>query len=802
LKKQDERDKVICFCMNQLSAFLLVAFFFILPFPLLGQSTSNTDETAVEQTGGVYPTEIQGSDTNDIEPNRDNFGNPRDVPSPKYTNELHISSQTQNEIRPNYYLLEGYVDISNKGVRLQADHAEYNAATRDLIATGNVVLDQTDQRITGDRLELNLDTQTGTMYNVFGYFPPQIFFWGTKLDKLGKDEYRIYDGVFTECSQLKPHWQLDTTRANMTINEYIHFKNFTLKAKKIPIFYSPYMLWPIKRDRSTGFLFPSFGPNNRKGFWTGGSFFWAMTRSMDSTYWIDHWTLRGYGGGAEYRYASDEKSDGSAKFYYANDRLFGPQWTLGARVRQNLPADFRLASTIDVFSSFDYVQDVERSIARKALRQERAQGFLTRNWSYYSLNLLGDWSNTQQDARSEIQIFHSPEVEFQSRSQKIGSTPLFWSLDSSFSALGRGTTLHTSKFNVQDTFSYQRYDLFPSLSFPITYLSWLTLTPEIGYRITQYSKQRQIPDPHDVLPVILNEALTRNYWDLTLDFRGPNFGKIFETPGLSYSQKWKHAIEPQITYHYLQNIPELANIIQVDELDDPFRIRGLKVLTYSLSNLLYAKRPVRDETEYQPDQYQYYNPKPLEEPVDSAYEFISWRLSQSYFFNSDSFDIRLTPLNQRFSPLTSDLRISPTPNYNIDFRLDYDVYYKGLTNITVSSTFRSKDAWYANIGYTNSSSIQNSFVRLRKAAHQIRTNGGTGLWKNRLVLNGEFDYDIENSRALDRSLSVMYNDDCFSVGMEWRRYSFNNENQITFSVSLPNIGSLVNYHSATPPRRF
>lgn len=793
--------------MSQLSIFIVVVLLSLFPLSLAAQTQSSPDdddETDVERTGGEYPTEAQGSDTNQIDPDRSKFGNFKDIPTPEYTEELRISSQTQNETRPNYFVLEGYVDISNKGMRLQADHAEYNTATRDLIATGNVVLDQADQRITGKRLEMNLDTQTGTMYDVFGYVPPQIFFWGTKLEKLGKDEYRIHDGTFTECSQIRPHWQLDTTRATMTINEYIRFRNFTLKAKEIPIFYSPFMMWPIKRDRATGFLFPGFGPNSRKGFWTGGSFFWAMKRSMDSTYWVDHWTLRGWGGGGEYRYATDEKSDGSARVYFANDRVFGPQWTLNARVRQTLPKDFRLASTIDVFSNFEYVQDVENSIARRALRQERAQGFLTRNWSYYSVNFLGDWSNTQQDVRTEVQIFHMPEVEFQSRSQKLGPTPLFWSLASSFSQLGRGHTLRTSKLNEQLTFSYQRYDLFPTVSLPITTLSWLTFTPSFGYRITHYTKQRQPPQPRDNLPVILDQPLTRNYTDMTLDIRGPNFSKIFESPDWSYSKKWKHVIEPQITYRFIQNIPELLNIIQVDDLDDPGRIRGLKVLTYSISNLLYSKRRVKDEREFEPDEYQFYNPKPYEEPLESAWEFISWRVSQSYFFDSDSFDIRFNPLNQRFSPINSDLRINPSVNYNVDFQLDYDTYYHQITNMNVSSTFRQKDAWYTNIGYTNSTPVQSgiSLGRRRRAAHQIRTNAGTGLWKNRLVLNGEFDYDIENNRALDRSLQVLYNDDCFTVGVEWRRYGIADENQISFTISLPNIGSLVNYRNAAPPRRF
>jgi LPS-assembly protein len=788
--------------MSQLSILIVAVLISLLPFSAFAQNqpTGNTDTE--DHGSGEYPIIAQDPDTNTIEADREKLGDFKDLPETEFTTELRISSQTQNEIRPNYFVLEGYVDISNKGIRLQADHAEYNTATRDLIATGNVVLDQADQRITGKRLEMNLDTQMGVMYDVFGYVPPQIFFWGTKLEKLGKDEYRIHDGVFTECSQIQPHWKLDTTTATMTINEYIRFKNFTLKAKSVPIFYSPFMMWPIKRERATGFLFPSFGPNNKKGFWTGGSFFWAMNRSMDSTYWLDHWQLRGWGGGAEYRYATGEKSDGSARMYYADDTVFGPQWTLSSKVRQNLPKDFRLAATVDVFSSFEYLQDTERSFARRSLRQERAQGFLTRSWSSYSMNLLGDWSNTQQDVRNEVQIFHLPEVQFESRSQKLGPTPLFWSIDTSFSQLGRGNTITTSKLEAQQTFAYQRYDLFPTVSLPITNLSWLTFTPSFGYRLTHYTSQRQPPEPGDVLPRIIDEGLTRNYMDLTLDIRGPNFGKIFETPGWSYSQKWKHAIEPQITYHYIQDIPELLNIIQVDDIDDPVRIRGLKVVTYSISNLLYAKRPIKDDREFEPDEYQYYNPKPYEEPQESAWEFIAWKISQSYFLDSDSFDVRFDPLNRRFTPITSDLRINPTLNYNIDFQLDYDTYFHQLTNMRVNSTFRQKDAWYANIGYTNSNPVSINLTRRRRAAHQIRTNAGTGIWNNRVVVNGEFDFDIENKKALDRSFQFLYNDDCFTVGVEWRHYGAADEDQISFTVSLPNIGSLVNYRNAAPPRRF
>lgn len=785
------------FCMKRTGIALLIALLTsLVPSHSHAQSYSTNDES----TGGTYPTENQGSGTNEIGANRTPTIN--EIPKTQFSDQLHIASQTQRETRPNYFVLEGYVDISNKGIRLQADRAEYDTVSKILIASGNVVLDQEDSRITANRIEMNMDTQKGSMYHVFGYVPPQTFFWGDRLDKLDKDEYKLYSAVFTECSQIKPHWTVKTSSTRMTFNEYVHFKDFTMKVKSVPVFYAPYMMWPIKRDRATGFLFPGFGPNSRKGFYIGNSFFWAMTRSMDSTFWLDHWALRGWGGGSEYRIATGEKSGGSAKYYYMNDKELGPQWSFNGEVNQDLPWDFHLAGVVDAFSSFEYIQDFDNSFSGSARRSQRSQIFLTRNWSYYSLNVLNDWSQTQFSRVRFVNLKHLPELQFQSRSQQLGPTPLFWTLDTSYSSLGRG-----DQFG-QNTLSstYGRYDLFPTISYPMNYLSWLTLTPTFGYRITHYGKS-QTGITSAQVPIIVDDPLTRKYKDFTLDLRGPNFSKIFDTPNMKYSQKWKHAIEPEIEYHYLQDIEALVKILKIDDIDD---IQGINVVTYSITNLLYAKRPIEAQPEYKDYEYHYYDPKPLEPPVESPWEFISWRISQSYYFKSDFYRPDLRPDLQPFSPISSLLRFNPGAAYNVEFRLDYDTKFKQITDISIGSTLRNEGVWYSNVSYniTNDTPVPGQ-VRTKRDIHQIRSNGGVGLYNNRYVITGELDYDILNRNILRHSIGIVYNDDCFSVGFEWRHYdvgdavfSRTRENQFTVSFSLPTIGSLVNYRNGAPPRKF
>jgi LPS-assembly protein len=771
-------------------AFLL----FFVPALLIAQSGNDSDK--VEETGGIFPSEVQGADTNEILPQRPDLIQER-LTKPTFSKELRIAAQTQNEIRKNYYVMDGYVDLSYQGMRLQADHAEYDANTKDLVATGNVVLDQTDQHLTGDKLELNLDTKLGSMYNARGFVPPQIFFWGSRLDKIGDEEYKLYDGIFTECSQIEPHWKLKSTTARMTIDKYIHFTNFTLKAKNIPVFYSPYMMWPIARDRATGFLFPSFGPNSRKGFWLGGSFFWAMSNSYDSTYWVDHYSKRGWGSGAEFRYAAAENEDGNIKYYFNDDTQLGHEWTLHGDVNQNLPGDFVAKGIVDYFSSFEYIRDYSNTLSRAVSLTRGFQGFLTKNWSYYSVNFLNNLQERDSGGTSTASFFHLPEVEFRSRNQKIGSTPFYTTLLSSFDHLGQGRNFNdgTSVKN-----SFQRYDIFPEISWPITYLPWLTLTPSYAYRVTYWTEQKGRTG-------IVDSPLTRHYTDLSFDIRGPNFDRVYETPNMGYSPKWKHAIEPQVTFQYLSDVPVKNQVIGIDS--DVDFIQGTKQVTYSITNLLYSKRPVKDENNYESDEYHYYDPEPLEPPVESAWEFISWRVSQTYLFKSDSFD-PTDPNQHALLPISSVVRVNPTVNYNIQFTTDYDVNFHQMTRLQLNSTMRNTDRWYSNISYVYSNPAT-SFVfpgqPRPKPGNSLQTNDGVGLWKNKLALHGDLGYDLTQHTFLGGGAGVEWNNDCFSIGVQFRHFSQlyrtdGKENQVTFSISLPNIGNLVSFQSGASAKRY
>ena len=86
---------------------------------------------------------------------------------------------------------------------------------------------------------------------------------------------------------------------------YAKLKHTRFKVGKAPIFYLPWLLWPVKTDRASGFLMPDFGNSNSRGYFLGTALFWAMRRNMDTTFYMDYYSIAGPAGGLEYRYVSD-----------------------------------------------------------------------------------------------------------------------------------------------------------------------------------------------------------------------------------------------------------------------------------------------------------------------------------------------------------------------------------------------------------------------------------------------------------------------------------------------------------------
>src|SRR5215475_2596594 len=166
--------------------------------------------------------------------------------------ETIISADHQSKDGDTYFY-EGYVNATQGDYRLQADRANLNTATSDLVAEGSVIFDQgPNQRVTAKRAELNWQSKLGTFWDTTGFTDrtqtgEYVFFTAARVEKTGEDTYELYDAVVTACEDVIPKWTFSARRAELKMGDRVILHNAVFRIKTLPALVLPYTWIPATR---------------------------------------------------------------------------------------------------------------------------------------------------------------------------------------------------------------------------------------------------------------------------------------------------------------------------------------------------------------------------------------------------------------------------------------------------------------------------------------------------------------------------------------------------------------------------
>src|SRR6185436_19671676 len=118
--------------------------------------------------------------------------------------------------------------------------------------------------------------------------------------------------------------------------------------------------------------------------------------------------------------------------------------------------------------------------------------------------------------------------------QRVGHTPLYFSLESSSSRLRSGTVIGGERTIDAD---YYRTDVFPTVSMRMRTPSWLSIKPQVSVGQTWYYASR---DPATD-KVVDDESVSRFYGQGRIDVIGPSFSRVFNKSVGGFS-RFKHVI--------------------------------------------------------------------------------------------------------------------------------------------------------------------------------------------------------------------------------------------------------------------
>ena len=145
---------------------------------------------------------------------------------------------------------------------------------------------------------------------------------GERIEKRSDATYYIVNAEATPCDGEVPAWHFAGRKLDVTIDGYGTFSHGTFYAKKIPVLYFPYMLFPVKTTRQSGFLFPEqmAYSQNKLGWDMSIPYYWAIAKNADATFHQRYMSERGFQEGVEFRHATSPDSSTTIYGDYLNDQ--------------------------------------------------------------------------------------------------------------------------------------------------------------------------------------------------------------------------------------------------------------------------------------------------------------------------------------------------------------------------------------------------------------------------------------------------------------------------------------------------
>ncbi len=485
----------------------------------------------------------------------------------------------------------GGVEISYGNLKIQAEQIDFDLPTRIVTAVGDVVLDEGPNRYGASKLVYDLNDRTGTMEEVVASLVPDMYFRAQFLEKTGEGLYVVDHGLFSACEGDVPAWSFRTGKAKINVDGYARASNVTMRAKKLPVFYSPYLLFPVRSKRTSGLLMPSYSHSEIHGDNLGLAWFQTFGPSYDATVQVDLFSEDFLGYGAEFRYHPSQRSRGYVRARFIDDGVAGETQH---RIRvehetSDLPGGMRGFIDFVDFSDIEFFRAFDRDLGRNTRRSWQSKAYVTGAWGPHSMNLRLDQRETLLDNSSQIQR-QLPEFEYRLRSVQVGELPLYFQLKGAAHYLSSEKRFDDPTKEKRST-EYARLNLEPQITVPIDTVPWFSVSLRAGARSTWYQKTKILASdqPEDVSTVglIEGDALSRLVPSVGAEFVGPSFSKVFDRSFGSF-EKFKHVIEPRLVYSFADEV-EKEDRDRTPRFDEIDTVSDRHTATFSIIHRLIGK---------------------------------------------------------------------------------------------------------------------------------------------------------------------------------------------------------------------
>jgi LPS-assembly protein len=436
----------------------------------------------------------------------------------------HVEAKKGDQLEAN-----GDVELRQGGQVISAGHLVYGQVSKDVLAVGDVRIEQPGSVVSGPVLKLNLDSYLGEMLQPqFQLSENHARGAAEKVQIAGKKNYTFEDATYTTCPAGNDDWLLRMSRLDIDRGSQVGVAHHArVEFKGVPILYTPWMDFALNNNRRSGFLGPVFGSTNKGGTEMTLPYYWNIAPNYDATIAPRAIAKRGTQFNNEFRYLGASTAGEIHYDVLTYDRLSKTQRNrTSLKHTQALGGGVGAAFNINRVSDDDYFRDLSTQVSGTSQTNLVREGAMMYGGGWWNAMARVQRFQTLQDPLAPVTVPYrrQPQINLNALQNVAGA---------SVTVAGEYVDFrHDTAINAQ------RLVLYPSMSLPLLNDLGYYLTPKLGVHHTEYrmgaNNSTALPDATRTVPIFSTDS-----------------GMVFERDTSLLGGEYIQTLEPRLYYVYV-----------------------------------------------------------------------------------------------------------------------------------------------------------------------------------------------------------------------------------------------------------
>lgn len=634
----------------------------------------------------------------------------------------------------------GNVEVNRAGQQMKANRATYDQVSGNVSAQGDVIVRDSDIILNADQGEWSLTDDKGSMIDAeYRLRESHARGEASHVHRKGKTLTKLKNASYTTCAPGDNAWILQSSRVDLDHVESVGTaEDVVVRLGGMPIFYTPYISFPLNDERKSGFLTPAVGNSDETGFDVSTPYYWNIAPNKDATLTPRYMSDRGLMLRGEFRYLY-EKGEGVVDAgFMGSDDLKND----GDDVNPNYDEDrkhfswqnkSRLSSKWKTNLDYNYVSDDE-------YLEDFGSNLSLTSITHLNRDFNASYNDVNWNFVGRVQGFQTL-TDTSKPYQRLPQLKLTGSFPEQLMGLTFGLSSEYVDFDHDDKVAGERLHLAPSVSLP-----WRSpaafITPRVELNHTRY-------DLDDNVPSTIDDSPTR-----TVPITSIDSGLFFERELTFGNSGYLQTLEPRAFYLYVphrnqDDLPDFDTSLKTFNMGQLFsynRFSGTdRIGDANQLSLALTSRLIDQET---------------------GREKLRLTLGQIRYFDDRDVSLGTTYNNSRSgSDLVAEVAASISKEWSLRSEIQWD-HHESNTNMAATTLrYRNDNGRVLNMAYR----YRRDDVRPKNELEQIDVSARLPLNKQWSVV-GRWYRSLKDDTTYESLGGIEYESCCWATRLMVRDY--------------------------------